>query len=104
MIELGNILYVFQVSLAWFKSVTNALNTMYGDTGVTVSRESGTIRICLGGTHYNYRTISCCQPTFTDGKLTGLTFYNVRAFCEFTESVQTETVAVEECTCGEPAP
>lgn len=95
--SLDSITYVFQVSLAWFKAVTRMLNETYGDTGVTVSREDGKLRIALGGTHFNYRTITCCTPTITDGKLSKLTFYNVRAFCEFTSGGETIEINAEEC-------
>jgi hypothetical protein len=103
MITLPDILYIFQIPLTWFKSVTDALNKMTGERGIRVIRDGERFTLRLGDNFFDYRQIDCCQPAFDgDGNLTGLTFYRVNAFCEFTASVETKEVACEACECATP--
>lgn len=74
------------------------MNKMSGERGIRVMRDGERFTLRLGDNFFDYRQIDCCQPTFDEsGNLTGMTFYRVNAFCEFTQTVETKAVTVEEC-------
>lgn len=89
--------YIFQIPLKWFSDIERALNMMRGDSGVSVDFSGDYPVIKLGDAFYQYRPIDCAKPTFTDGKLSKIEFYQVMAFCAVAK-INSVEVTAGECT------